>query len=215
MRQARNAAAVLQVNDPELVNEDIADGAGLQSTIQFRRTPLYAQTVGCPEFVEELDKIELEIDLNRAQREIGGSHSRSYLRGGGDEKLWQSVLLAPEDAGKVARVSVYDVLGIEKPSAGAGRSTAKPDKKGRAEVARMQRAKNRRHRQTTRLTLSRDRESCGSAGALSHFYTGIYYIPPTCCHLYRTVREEGGAGREGGREEGRNIEREGEREASS
>ena len=58
-----------------------------------------------------------------------GSHSRSYLRGGGDEKLWQSVLLAPEDAGKMARVSVYRVLGIEKPSTGAGSSTGKQGRK--------------------------------------------------------------------------------------
>jgi hypothetical protein len=29
MRQARNAAAALQANVPEFVNEDTADGAGL------------------------------------------------------------------------------------------------------------------------------------------------------------------------------------------
>ena len=133
MRQARNAAAVIQDNVPELVNEDTADGAGLQTTAHFRRAPLYAQTVGCPEFVEELDKIELEADLNRAKRPISGSHSRSYLRGGGDEKLWQSVLLAAEVAGKVARVSVYGVLGVAKPSAGAGNSTSKQANKRKSE----------------------------------------------------------------------------------
>ncbi len=76
-----------QANVPEFMNEDFTDVSGLQSTMHFKRTPLYAQTVGCPEFVEELDKIELETDLNRAQREIDGSHCRSHLRGGGDEKL--------------------------------------------------------------------------------------------------------------------------------
>jgi hypothetical protein len=137
MRQARDAAALLQANVPQLVNEDIADGAGLQTTIHFRRAPLFAQTIGCPEFVEELDKIETEADLNRAKRGIVGSHSRSYLRGGGDEKLWQNVLLAPADAGKVARVSVYGVLGVEKEPTDAGSSTGTqgPKKKGRGGAA--------------------------------------------------------------------------------
>ena len=42
---------------------------------------------GCPDFIAQLDKIELEAGLQRDKRLLPGSHSRSYLLGGGNEKL--------------------------------------------------------------------------------------------------------------------------------
>jgi hypothetical protein len=78
MRQAREMTALEQTDVPALVNQERADGDGLQNTSEFRADLLFSMMVGDGPFVSELDAIDGERLQNMETRDKKRKHSYSY-----------------------------------------------------------------------------------------------------------------------------------------
>ncbi len=110
--------ALEQTDVPALVNQERADGDGLQNTSEFRVDPLFSMMVGDGPFVSELDAIDGERLQNMEARDKKLKHSYSYGMGGGSLKLWQNSLNTTTLPGAVSAFSIYGVLGIENAPSG-------------------------------------------------------------------------------------------------
>jgi len=130
MRQAREIAALEQADVPAFVNQERADGDGLQNTSEFRADPLFSMIVGDVHFVSELDAIDAERQQNVKARGQKRKHSYSYDMGGGSLKLWQNSLNTTTLPGAVSALSIYGVLGIENAPSGGLEDEVEVKKRG-------------------------------------------------------------------------------------